>query len=406
MQIGKIPLPPSQILFHSPKEFVKAWEVGQLLRGNVVSDPASQQRFVDIAGVRIKVAQNFPFANGQPLTLRVEQTAEQPALRIITPPLTAHQSPLSEALRAVIHNQAPLARLLPGLIQLFNATGKAAATPAPVIDSDIDGEAHKAIEQLRANLPKLNELFEAKPLRQRALESGTFFEQQLSSLLRQPATPALQRDLKFIILFLVSRLRSTITDASVAVADAGKKQALAPAAEKGRQQPATADTTLPRLDTARFEQLEKLLKISESILSRIQLNQLSSVAQSNEATQVWHIEIPYTHANRQEALQLRIAHDRNSSHEQGEASWTVDFSFELDRYGQVMTHVTLQARSVSLRFVSETAQAQTLLANNLPLLESRLRALGFNVTALHAGQGEPGDIMPLQSGEALLDTHA
>lgn len=470
MAIGQLPELTSQISVRtdasalgvrSANELVKAWEIGQLLRARVAVDEGSQQRFIEIGNTRIKTDRQFPFSPGQLLTIRVDQIGNKPELRILTPPslnsssattttntplqgtdarlanatqltsttstsATAHS--INQAIRAVIGHQAPTNILLPILSQTINAITKlplpdatvlAAATgtnakqaSANIVKPSLELELKAAAQKIRDAIPLLSQLRQPLQVKQSGLNSGVFFESKLSLSTAPLNVSTLAKDIKPALLQLAAIVRQALAqDSKLSPALTARLQEKLGEIIGRTKSPTLAKSAeaQTRIDVARLLQLQplqQLLKTSESLLSRIQLNQLSSLAQSNETNQVWFLEIPYTHNERQSALQFRISKDDNNEDDNEDDTWRLEFSFELGDHGTVLSDIRLKGKSINLRFVAETDSGLKLLQNNIRLLDERLRQLGFDVNTQPPQQNEIADLLRPHSLNKLLDTHA
>ena len=427
MEISTFPQLTTQVLQRSSNQSVKAWEVGQLLKAKVGVDEQSQQRFIDIGGTRIKADRQLPFATGQLLSIRVEQTGNKLELRILTPPSPLFNPAtqlINQAIRAVIAHQSPTNILLPVLAQALNAidklppssaaiannnsatTNKVTINPAP----NLELELKTAAQRVRDSVPLLSQLRQPQQLKQSSLDSGTFFESKLAISNPPLNANAITKDIKPLLLQLVATIRQALArDTRLSPQlSARLEEKFAAIITKTQTTPSSgraveAQTRAEITRLLQLQPLQQLLKTSETLLSRIQLNQLSSLIQSSENNQVWYMEIPYAHNNRHHALQLRINKDASNQKDKEENVWQFEFRFELGDHGSVLSDVRLKEKTINLRFTAETTSGLQLLQNNIHLLNDRLRSLGFEVNARQAQQGEISDL--LRPNEAVEKRH-
>lgn len=446
MEIGQLSklLPP--VFLRSNNELVKAWEVGQLIRAKVVSDENPINRLLDIGGTRIKPDGPLPFAVGQTLSLRVERAGNHPVLQVVPPQATTQTNQIiNQAILSVIAKQSPLTSLLPQFAQSItslqaitlpqspelNTTNRLDSSQTRLSESrgDLGLELKKVAENIRQAIPNFTQLHEANNVRQQSLNSGAFFEARLANGANQPNTAAINsapiitnallsqipnKDFKALLFQLVSTIRqATSQDSQLSPQFTARlEQSITDIVNQNRSVPESSkrSETQNRLENLRFEllqPLQQLLKSSESLLSRIQLSQLSSLIQSSENNQVWFMEIPYSHNNQHRALQLRISRDsQNQNNDAEDDVWRLAFSFELGEHGNVLSEIRLKDKTVSLSFSAETDAGLRLLNDNIHLLNDKLRALGFNV---HSSQAKPDDIPDLlqpRNLDSLVDIHA
>ncbi len=436
MEIGRLPALSTQISLQTSKESIKDWQVGQLLKARVGVDDLSQQRFIDIGGARIKADRQLPFAPGQLLSLRVEQTGSKPELRILTAPSYAAAQPTSltapsnattpliyQAIRAVIGQQAPMTVLLPVLMQAINAIDKLALSSdtIPSNNSTVSGasklapnlelELKTAAQRIRDFIPSLSQLRQPQQVKQSSLNSGIFFESKLARANPSLNPIAIAKDIKPILLQLVATVRQAIVKNSKLSPQfvTRLEEKIAQIETKSTTLTGKAAETQTRAEITRLLQLQplrQLLKTSESLLSRIQLGQLSSLVQSSETNPIWYMEIPYAHQTRHHTLQLRIGKENSHHRDNNEEGWQLEFSFELGDHGKILSDVRLKRKVIHIRFTAETTAGLQLLQDNLHLLNTRLRSLGFEVNIRPSQQGEVEDLLLSNTLESLLDTHA
>ncbi len=450
MEIGQLSSLFTPILLRPSSEIVNAWEVGQLIRARVVLDESNQQRLLEIAGARVQPDRIIPFAVGQNLNLLVEQIGAQPTLRVVTPAETAQVSqPVNQAIRSVIANQLPLAQTLFVLTQainnltLVNTSSTQQENPVRVSHSpptlapatttnnkqDIVLGLQRAVDNIRTAIPQLSELRDASIIKKESLNSGLFLEAKLSTLAKNVNNvgPTItsqipsallnnqtNRDLKGLLFQLVATIKQAtnqgsqlspqlLTQLNNIISEHSDQKPVSVELNRGTE----AKIKLENLRQDLLQPLQQIIKSGESALSRIQLNQLTSIMQTNDSNQVWFIEIPYSHNHKDHALQLRISRDKSLEHQTDEGDgWHIEFSFELGKYGSVLSDIRLKDKTVSLSFSAETDAGLSLLNDNLHLLNDKLRALGFDVRSSQTMPKEKSDLFAPRAADRLVDTHA
>jgi len=266
---------------------------------------------------------------------------------------------------------------------------------------------------VRDSIPLLGQLRQPLQLKQSIFDSGPFFESKLVNSNPPLSVNAITKDIKPLLLQLIITVRQAIArdtklspqfiarleeKFSATITDAKS----APSSNKNSE----AQNRAEMMRFLQLQPLQQLLKTSESLLSRIQLTQLSSLVQSSENNQVWYTEIPYAHNNQHHALQLRISKDAKNQKDKEESVWKLEFRFELGDHGSVLSDIRLKEKTINLRFTAETTAGVQLLQNNIHLLNNRLNVLGFEVNIGQTRQSEIPDILRPNNLDKLLDTHA
>ncbi|MDH5778245.1 MAG: flagellar hook-length control protein FliK [Gammaproteobacteria bacterium] len=137
--------------------------------------------------------------------------------------------------------------------------------------------------------------------------------------------------------------------------------------------------------------IEELLGQVESALSRINVQQLQTLATDQQQRPTWVIELPVRTEQGIDLFDLRIRRDANGNNpDDPEAPWTVTLAFDLDRMGPVRVQITLYGEEKISAVIWAEQRATSILFNHyLDNLKSRLRQAGLDVGQLNCRCGKP-----------------
>lgn len=329
-------------LANAPAPSLPAWQQGQQLQARVVTVESAQRVLLDIAGQQFHAQTGMKLVPGQILELVVMRPGTPPLLQLATTARTAEK--LVQALRQALPQQVPLSETIHNFRQLMTAGGQALP---PAIAAQI--------QAWLARLPGLAGLSRGDGLQQAVRDSGLFLEALLVQAIQTGGiTTPLPDDLKARLLQLAEQLQRAVAEAEQAGLSVGG--------------------------------LKKLLRQTESALSRIQLLQLQSLLGSEELP-TWLLELPVQFDDRHEAVQMRLT--RENSHD-GKPAWKVVLKFSFETLGAVEASVIVGAgNQASVSFNAERQQTADLFAGRLGELQSDLVDHGLQVGHLQARQGHP-----------------
>jgi hypothetical protein len=348
---------------------------GQLLQAKVLGQVRPSVLKLQIATLEILARSPVSLTPGTKLQLEVTRTIPQPLLRILREPTMPDTVQRERAVRHAMPRQVPLS------------------------------ETHRAVEALRANAttPGQAELADrvatilrdaaVKPHQvspaavQKALHaSGLFLEARLAQ-----GAPFVAPDLKLGLLKLLRALT-------------------------GKTSTTPSDGTSPNQDTGETRQaravsneafLQRLVRLIESAVARVQLNQAASLPAEESPRQAWQIDLPVHTGNRDDDIQLRIERDSAQDGEDGGAGWSVNLVFEFDSIGRLKCRIGLNGDRVAASFWCANDATHVRLQQRLPVLEKGLQAQGLEVVHMSSRLGDPGDDpIRISVPTSLLDERA
>lgn len=221
---------------------------------------------------------------------------------------------------------------------------------------------------------------------ERALtQSGLFHEARLAAGL--PAQPA---DTKTALLQLLGLLRNEVKADSPHTRPSGL-------GEQAEQQRGNSADTL----------LNRLVRLVEGSISRIQLQQSVAVPPDDTQRQAYQIDLPIRLGDDSDDVMLRIERDRGAEDQAEKSPWAVNLAFQFDSIGTLQCRVALAGDRVSTTFWSEREQTHQLLERRLPNLRDALQAQGLEVVHLAGVIGRPQDtLIHVARPDGMLDERA
>lgn len=153
--------------------------------------------------------------------------------------------------------------------------------------------------------------------------------------------------------------------------------------------------------------IERLMRLVEGSIARIQTQQAASLPQEDGNRQAWQFELPVNHQGRLEHLIVRFEREQNRGVETMDRAWSVTLTFEFEHLGKIQAQIQLQGETVSTRFSCDNDSTDSLVKGNLGELATALDRAGLNVTRLqsrhdrnlNAGSG-------IQGIDGILDEQA
>ncbi|HSJ47354.1 MAG TPA: flagellar hook-length control protein FliK [Gammaproteobacteria bacterium] len=176
-----------------PDAVSSAWQVGQILRGTVLSSSPGGQALLQVGTQTLQGQSPIPLTAGQTVSLQVEGLTPLPQLRILPTP---GADPVGDAIRTLLPKQGSLAPLLNNLAQLGNVR----PTVLPPLVQELS-------RSLLRQLPDTRSVSTAPGLRQAVSRSGLFLEARLLTA-RDSGRVNLNADLKGNLMRLVQLVRN------------------------------------------------------------------------------------------------------------------------------------------------------------------------------------------------------
>lgn len=345
----------------------------QVLQAIVLKQSETGMARLQIGNTVLRALTAESLVTGQKLLLRVEKGLPEPLLRIVQTPVRA--DPIQQLQQQALARQLP-----PKEISQQLQTIRTLAQQLP-------GETLKRLPVLSQALKLLNPaatpLSQLTPpaLQQKLEASGLFME---SLMAYRGSVP--DGDQKLLLLRLLNQLKpeNRITSPGNATAD-----------HQQSRQSANTDQILNRL-----------MRLVEGAIARIQNHQTLSLNTSEQTGQLlWQLDLPVQVDGRRENLELRIQGEGGTEDEdQSAASWKIDVQFDFGELGNVTSRISLNGKRVHCAFWSDKAGTASRFEQALPRLEQMLQQAGLEVSAVSALQGNPPE--RARPAKQLLDERA
>lgn len=318
---------------------------GRAIRARVRIDAAGRLS-VAIGRTRLALDGQLALRAGEELTVRLVNTANGPALEVLTrrPPPSSAAIALA---RQAIPRQEDLGPLLAALrtLRLRPQSWEALST-----------EQRQSVDAILARLAPSTQLQQAEGVRAALRDSGVLLEWLLARY-PQAAGQIAQADFKAGLLRLIARLRDKSASSTTAGAD-------------------NAPSELPGL-------LHSLLQQAEGALARLHLLQLQPLESPGRLDLA--CQIPLAHGNDTDDLYLRIRReaDREAPAEQepwaGKRGWEVSLRFRFAGCEALAARLTITEHHAAVTWWAEDSRFAAALEAARPVLTERLQALNLEV---------------------------
>ncbi len=286
---------------------------------------------------------DLPLRSGEQLKLTVAQLQPQITLTISKPAT----SPTDALGQKIYPKQLPLPQALQNLGQLMQSqtTGSGG---------------QMAIQQILQQLPTITQLFNPKVVKQQIGKSGTFMENNLL----HNRTESLKGDLKMQLLQLKAKLLN----------------------QPGQQ---------------------KALQQIESMIARIELNQLKSAqsqAQGSPSSQPdqgsrdstqrsWQVEIPFMVEDNPQQAALKFRQQQESEDE-NRSRWHIEIQLNPPQLGEMEIHAIHHNDQLDIHFLTAKEETSALITEQIETLESALSIAGLQPGTLFSRQKNIHDVAP------------
>ncbi|MEJ1376399.1 MAG: flagellar hook-length control protein FliK [Candidatus Sedimenticola sp. (ex Thyasira tokunagai)] len=236
----------------------------------------------------------------------------------------------------------------------------ATGTPREILGSDI----MQRVQAVLSHSVNDSDPLSASRIRQAFGTSGLFLESTLAS----GTAPTV--DMKASLLQLLLHLRPGSGNAA-----------------RGKGQQARDSSTL---QATGLRILADLQTLTEGVLARIQVNQLTSLPQDEGTRQVWQFELPFVMPNSTDSFLIRIEREGKNNDESG--GWAVTLQFNLEPLGPMSARLSLVEDEISSHFTAQLPESAKQLERALPLLSEAYIRAGLKVGKLSCRQGAPADL--------------
>lgn len=410
---------------------------GHLLQGAVQSVDPEQNITLRINNTLFQARTQFPVSIGQQLNLQVLENKEQLALKV----LSSAPAPdtVSRALRTILPQTEKLSVVLTRITELLQSqststiTGTPSATGTPSITTShtaLPPRIQQLAHELLVRLPDRQQVSNPAGLKQAIQDSGLFLEQKLAREVIAAATQAnspahthapasISTDLKGGFYKLLINVFSLLQTTSSTVPVETLQQSLPKTTglldklfstlmpgHNPRQ--ATGTTSQAGQNTGLLRALLELFRQIESGVSRVQLNQISSLPTEDRPQTVLTMEIPVRHGEHMDVIELRIGQEKGNDDDNQEErnQWSATLLLDLQHLGKIRAHITVIDQIASTRFWADQASTAELINQHLAELHDTMSKAGLKVGQLECSQGLPAEPGGFTSSRVLVNTTA
>lgn len=158
-----------------------------------------------------------------------------------------------------------------------------------------------------------------------------------------------------------------------------------------------------------WQLLRDLLRDVESATARIHFNQLSSLRDPDNPSNVnvWLFDVPVKDKQQLDSLQMRLEQHSPEFSSSEEAIWQVQLNLETQNLGPMQAKISLHQQDVKVVLLAEREHSAQMLGQHIDELNERLDELGINISHLSCRQAVVSalttDIEQAASGKSLVD---
>jgi len=343
---------------------LKLMKPGQLLQARVAQATTAGIAKLLVGNTTLTAKTRVPLQQGEALSLRVQKGLPEPQLKILRPQT---QPAAQLVLRSAMRRQLPPQDVQQAIRQLPSSPAVRTAAPQQI---------------LRVLVPPAPppQQVSAQTVQKAFQQSGLFFEPNLARDKLNTQDQKVQ---------LLQLLRLFTPKARAA------QQAQSGEAAQQDGKPINGDQLMNRL-----------LRLVEASLGRIQSHQASSLPGDEPGRQVWQFEMPIQLVDKQDHLQLRVRREETAGEdgEDPQRVWKVDIEFDFDTLGGIFSRINLSGEQVSAAFWSQQDSTAAIIERAIPKLQQALLDAGLQVAAVSSLTGTPP--RPAPPSDSLLDERA
>lgn len=134
--------------------------------------------------------------------------------------------------------------------------------------------------------------------------------------------------------------------------------------------------------------LNSMLAETNSIINKIETNQLLSLKSDIQLQQQLLLDLPIFHQQKFESFEILLT-SKNNSNQEEEATkqWTVTVKFDLQPLGPMFARISLKHNRISTHFFAKEEATAMLLKDNIQHLERSLFLAGLDIEEIQGQQG-------------------
>ena len=363
------------------------WSVNDILVAEVVGKTGENFTRLAIGG-RVVVARTDALLEvGQKLTLKVESTGTTTVMTVVPNERRTAASTVAQALARVLPRQATaedterLLRSLDALTQdtqaLSNRLGRGAAAKLT-----------QDIQNLLKAMPRADQLTKAPQLRAAVEQAALPTEARLLSAVQGEASLDISSDVRAHFARLAAAL-ATLPPAARAELDRFVHQTLhahvtshvtSDETTLGEAQSARAETANPPpAATVSQHHVSDFKTLVESVVARLEANQLQTLANAPTNPVPLMIDLPVTREGHTDLLHMEVESDGRQTDDDSPPRTSVTLNLKLDSDHDFSARLQLRGDTLSVRLGSTDVEFNAKIAARITELEDRLRDAGLEV---------------------------
>ncbi len=359
------------------------WSVNDLLVAKVVGK--TEENFTRLAiGERIVVARTDALLEvGQKLNLKVTATGATTVMQVVPHRPPTEAGAVSRALARVLPQQAT-PQDTASLLRSLDALNSNLRGLTETVGRGAAATLSQDLQNLRNALPKAEQLQVATTLRVALEQAALPTEARLLSAVQDDSQPDVSRDMRAQFARLAADLAS-LPPAVRNELDKFVQQTLHTHTAVRGEAPTTADDTAsaptPTVTPA-DHRVSELKTLVESVVARLESNQLQTVANTPSQAQPLVVDLPVVREQHTDLLHLEVESDAHHTDSESAPRTSVTLNLKLDGGHEFSARLQLSGDSLSLRLGSTDAEFNEQIGARIGELEHGLSDAGLEVNQI------------------------
>lgn len=358
------------------------WSVNDILVAQVVGKTAENFTRLAIGGRLVVARTDALLEVGQKLTLKVASSGSTTVMTVVPNETRTAATTVGLALARVLPRQATaedtqrLLRSLDALTQdpqaLTNRLGRSAAV---ALTQDI--------QNLLKSLPRADQVSAAPQLRTAVEQAALPTEARLLRAVQDDASPDVSGDVRAHFARLAAALATLPPAARAELERFVYLAAHGHATSHGEAQSAQVETAEPLpAATPSPAHVGDLKSLVESVVARLEANQLQTLANAPTNQLALMIDLPVTRESHTDLLHLEVESDGRQTDDDSAPRTSVTLNLKLDGGHNFSARLQLSGDTLSVRLGSSDVEFNAKIAAHITALEDGLRGAGLEVNQI------------------------
>ena len=358
------------------------WSVNDILVAQVVGKTAENFTRLAIGGRLVVARTDALLEVGQKLTLKVASSGSTTVMTVVPNETRTAATTVGLALARVLPRQATaedtqrLLRSLDALTRdpqaLTNRLGRSAAV---ALTQDI--------QNLLKSLPRADQVSAAPQLRTAVEQAALPTEARLLRAVQDDASPDVSSDVRAHFARLAAALATLPPAARAELERFVYLAAHGHATSHGEAQSAQVETAEPLpAATPSPAHVGDLKSLVESVVARLEANQLQTLANAPTNQLALMIDLPVTRESHTDLLHLEVESDGRQTDDDSAPRTSVTLNLKLDGGHNFSARLQLSGDTLSVRLGSSDVEFNAKIAAHITALEDGLRGAGLEVNQI------------------------